>query len=242
MMATRKTWRRALAGLALGAAVAGCAPLLVGGAMVGGAMVVTDRRPLGIQMEDQAIESRVSDALAAGLGKERGSARAVSYNRKVLLLGQVPTEAARDKAFGLADRAENVRYVMNELTVGPMADANSQANDVALSTKVRAALLEASAVPSGALAVTTEKAVVYLLGIVSEEEGNRAANVSSRVTGVRRVVKAFDHLTAEGPKPAPLPAPVAAPAAAPSAAPGATPTAIPVPAPSAVTPSTLPAK
>jgi osmotically-inducible protein OsmY len=193
---TRRLRHLALA-LAAGMTLAGCAPMLIGGAMVGGAIVVSDRRPVGIQLEDQAIEGRINRALGAHFGKLPVNINVTSYNRKVLLLGQVPDEPAREQAVRIADRAENVRLVMNELVVGPVSSLGARTNDTAVSGKVRGALLEAKHVQSGTIAVTTEGGVVYLLGRVTEAEGDAAARVASRVSGVQRVVKAFDYLTAE---------------------------------------------
>jgi osmotically-inducible protein OsmY len=192
------------------ALLAGCAPVVVGGAMVGTALVATDRRPVGIQIEDEAIESRLGSALSARFPGDTVHIRVVSYNLKVLLLGQVPTDEARESAQRLAESSMNVRSVLNELTVGPPTSTGTRNNDVGLSAKVRTALIESDKVSLGVLSVTTERGVVYLLGRVTQAEGAAAAGIASRVSGVRKVVKAFDYLTpqeeaalkAEQPKPA----------------------------------------
>ncbi len=177
---------------------AGCAPLLLGGAMVGGVAVATDRRSVGIQLEDEAIEARVSHAIAARYDKiERDVQRIniTSYNRRVLLLGQAPSEAVRDEVGRIAERTENVRVVNNELTIGPAAPFTTGVNDAGISTRVRAALLNDKDMRSGVVAVTTERNVVYLLGRVTEAEGDLAAKVVARTQGVARVVKLFDYVT-----------------------------------------------
>ncbi len=176
----------------------GCAPLILGGAMVGGAAVATDRRSVGIQLEDEAIESRVSHAIAARYDKIDRDVQRVnitSYNRRVLLLGQVPSEAVREEVGRIAERTENVRLVNNELTIGPAAPFSTGVNDAGVSTRVRAALLNDKDVRSGVIAVTTERNVVYLLGRVTEAEGELAAKVVSRTQAVSRVVKLFDYVT-----------------------------------------------
>src|SRR5258706_996934 len=177
---------------------AGCAPLLLGGAMVGGVAVATDRRSVGIQLEDEAIEARVSHAIAARCDKiERDVQRIniTSYNRRVLLLGQAPSEAVRDEVGRIAERTENVRVVNNELTIGPAAPFTTGVNDAGISTRVRAALLNDKDMRSGVVAVTTERNVVYLLGRVTEAEGDLAAKVVARTQGVARVVQLFDYVT-----------------------------------------------
>lgn len=175
--------------------LAGCAPVVVGGAMVGTALVATDRRPVGIQIEDEAIESRLGGALRARFPDDSTHVRAVSYNLKVLLIGQVPTDEARVAAQRLAESTLNVRSVLNELTVGPPTSAGTRANDAALSAKVRTALFNSDRVSLGVLSIATERSVVYLLGRVTQAEGAAAADIASRVAGVQKVVKAFDYLT-----------------------------------------------
>jgi osmotically-inducible protein OsmY len=174
---------------------AGCAPLVVGGAMVGGAIVATDRRSVGIQLEDEAIERRINRALADRFERGTININVTSYNRKVLLTGEVLTIEAKAEAERIAANAESVRAVLNELGVGQISSVGSRAKDTAISGKVRAAFLESRKVQSGVVKVTTERAIVYLLGRVTPAEGDAAAQVASRVSDVLGVVKAFDYLT-----------------------------------------------
>jgi osmotically-inducible protein OsmY len=187
----------------VGAAVAalltagGCTPLIVGGAMVGGALVATDRRSAGIQLEDQAIELRVNRALAAHF--ERGSINIISnsYKRRVLLTGEVRSEADKAQVEKLAAAQENVRAVVNELYVGELSTFANRNNDTAITAKVRTALLREQNVPTNAIVVHTSRSVVYLMGRVSEPEGELAARTTSRVEGVRQVIKLFEYMTDE---------------------------------------------
>lgn len=186
--------------LAVAAAAAlssvGCAPLVVGGAMAGGAMVVADRRSTGIQLEDQAIELRVRDALGKALPKDRANISVTSYNQRVLLTGEVTEAPLKAEAEAIAARSENVRALVNELHVGSLSTLANRNFDTALTSKVLAAMLQASDVPSGAIKVVSERAVVYLMGRVTPAEGEAAARVASRVSGVQRVVKLFDYTSA----------------------------------------------
>jgi osmotically-inducible protein OsmY len=199
--------RSALAALAAVAALssAGCAPLLVGGAVAGGAMVANDRRSTGIQLEDQEIELRVRSALDKALAKDRAHISVTSYNQRVLLTGEVADAQMK------AARSTNVRGVVNELHVGSLSTLANRNFDTALTSKVLAAMLQAPDVPSGAIKVVSERAVVYLMGRVTPGEGEAAARVASRVSGVQRVVKNFDYLSekeaAEAAKAAPSTAP-----------------------------------
>jgi osmotically-inducible protein OsmY len=189
--------RVTLAALAVAAALSstGCAPLLVGGAVAGGVMVATDRRSTGIQLEDQAIELRVRDALGKAIPKERANISVTSFNQRVLLTGEVTEAQLKADAEAVARRSENVKGVLNELHVGSLSTFANRNFDTALTSKVLAAMLQDKNVPSGAIKVVSERAVVYLMGIVTPAEGEAAARVASRVSGVQRVVKNFDYQT-----------------------------------------------
>lgn len=178
-------------------AAGGCAPLVVGGAMVGGALVATDRRSAGIQLEDQAIESRVGRALGARFEKGSISINVNSYNRRVLLTGEARTEADKAEVEKLAAAQENVRDVVNEVFVGELSSFSNRNNDTAITTKVIAAMLNERNLPSNAVLVHASRSRVFLMGRVSEAEGELAARTASRVDGVRQVVKLFEYLTDE---------------------------------------------
>ncbi|HEY4038770.1 MAG TPA: BON domain-containing protein [Burkholderiaceae bacterium] len=177
---------------ALAAATLDGCVLLVGGAAIGGAAIATDRRSVGIQAEDTAIESRVNRALVDNIPKGAMNINVTSYDRKVLLAGQVKTAEQRATAETVSAKAENVREVVNELTVGELATLGDRTDDTLLAGKVKAALLGADGVPTEVVRTTVEQGVVYLLGKVSASEGEAAAKAASRVSGVRRVVKLFE--------------------------------------------------
>ncbi|MFM8899618.1 MAG: BON domain-containing protein [Burkholderiales bacterium] len=172
-----------------------CAPLLVGGAMVGGAMVVTDRRTSGAQLEDQSIEFKSGNRLREVLG-DRGRVSPTSYNRLVLLTGEVASEADKTAAEQAVARVENVRATVNELTVlGSGAFASSLANrsnDLILSGKVKATFVDAKDVHANAFKVVTDRGVVYLMGRVTEREADRATELARSINGVQKVVRVFE--------------------------------------------------
>ncbi|NCX22090.1 MAG: BON domain-containing protein [Betaproteobacteria bacterium] len=142
--------------------------------------------------DDQTIEFRVRNAVSASV--PTANVRAVSYNRKVLLIGQAVNEADKKLAQEVAARVNNVTSVINEVEIRPLASAQNSAVDIALSTKVRAAILEDKTLEIGAFRISSELGVVYLLGQVSKREGDRAAQVASKVSGVRRVITFFDYV------------------------------------------------
>lgn len=188
-------WTLRLTAAAAALAIVGCAPLVVGGALVGTAVVASDRRPLGIQIEDQAIERRIDLALAERFERGTININVTSYNRKVLLTGEVLTAEAKAEAERIAASAENVRSVLNELGVGRISTVGSRAKDRAITAKVRAAFLASDSVPAGAIMIVTERAIVHLMGRVTPAEGQAAAQTASRVSDVLGVVKAFEYIS-----------------------------------------------
>jgi osmotically-inducible protein OsmY len=193
-MAARRGFRPAVLAAALAAAVlAGCVAV-AGGAFVGTAMVASDRRTMGAQVDDQTIEIRAADAISRVAGGG-ANATATSYNRVVLLTGQVPTEADRVALEAAVRRVDNVRAVVNDLVVGPNATSGEIAEDTLTTGKVKAAFLDTKRVPAASVKVVTERGVVFLMGRVTEGEAEAAANAARSVSGVKKVVKVFEILS-----------------------------------------------
>ena len=197
--------------LAASTLMSGCA-LLVGGAIVGSSMVATDRRTSGTQLEDQNIEFKSGKRISDAIG-ERGHLNVTSYNRLVLITGEVPTEADKASVEQAITRIENVRSVINELGVTAPSSIGTRSNDTLLTSKVKASMVDAKDVQSGAYKVVTERSVVYLMGRVTEREANRAADIARGVSGVAKVVKVFEVVT-EGELAGTAPVPAAAAIAA----------------------------
>ncbi len=199
----------------LAAGLSACAPLLLGGAVLGGGMVATDRRTTGIQIEDEAIELRAGSRVRelATLGQ----VSITSYNRMVLLTGEVPGAAEKVQVEQAVAKVENVRSVVNELVVAPNSSFSSRTADNSLATKVKLTLVDAKDVQANAYKVLAERRVIYLMGRVTEREANRGAELASQVSGVEKVVKVFEIITErELSRPsgnAPAPISTAAPAA-----------------------------
>jgi osmotically-inducible protein OsmY len=176
-----------------------CAPLVIGTIAAGTAIVATDRRTTGTQVDDTSIELRVRNELDAAfkaISKEVHIS-VNSFERKVLLTGEVPTEQAKAQAGEIAARSLNVRTVVNELMVAPPSTLGQRTNDTTVGTKVRAQFVNTKEIPFNSVSIVTERGVVYLMGFVTEKEGEIAAHVASRVTGVQQVVKVFDYGTPE---------------------------------------------
>ena len=177
--------------LAAATLLAGCAPLLLGGAAVGSAMVVTDRRTSGTQLEDQEIELKAVNR-SRDITGDPGHVNATSYNRLVLLTGEVPSEADKAKVVQSVATIDNVRKVVDELAVMGASSLTARSNDTLLTTKVKTSLIDAKDVFANSVKVVTERGTVYLMGIVTEREANRAADIARTVPGVQKVVRVFD--------------------------------------------------
>jgi osmotically-inducible protein OsmY len=193
-----KRARRLAAALAA-AMLASCAPLVIGTIVAGTAIVATDRRTAGAQLDDQSIQLRVSNELGTAFKDNHKEVHISvnSYERKVLLTGEVPTEETKARAGEIAARSQNVGSVVNELVVAPPSTLGQRTNDTALGTKVRAQFISTKELASNAISIVTERGVIFLMGFVTEKEGDIAAHVASRVAGVQQVVKLFDYGSAE---------------------------------------------
>ena len=187
----------ALVSLALAASLlAGCVAVVVGGAVVGGAMVATDRRTSGTQVEDEVIELKAKGRMGETFPNDDvARINTTSYNRMVLLTGEVPTEADKTTAEQVVARIDNVQSVVNELRVGPPNTLKEKTSDAFITTKVKASLVDAKDLFANSIKVVTHRSVVYLMGRVTEREANRATEVARGVSGVAKVVRVFDILT-----------------------------------------------
>ena len=182
-----------LAALTLTGALSGCAPLVVGGAVVTG-VVATDRRTAGTQLEDESIELKVVSAVRQNLG-DRVHLNATSYNRQVLLTGEARTNADKAQAEQLAKSQENVRLVVNDLAVMPPSTLTQRSRDVVLTGQVKAAFIDAKDLQVNSFKVVTERGIVYLMGRVTAREAQRATEIARNVRGVVKVVRVFEEIS-----------------------------------------------
>ncbi len=184
-----------LAWLAASSLLAGCAPLVVGGAVMTG-VVATDRRTAGSQLEDEGIELKVASAINKELG-ERVHLNVTSYNRRVLLTGEVRSEAERERATLLARSQDNVKDVVNDLAIGAPSSLSQRTKDTVTSGQVKAAFLDAKDLQSNAVKVVTERGIVYLMGRVTPREAQRATDITRGIGGVVKVVRVFEEISEE---------------------------------------------
>ena len=181
--------------LALLAAVqlSACAPLMFGG-VLGGAMVASDRRTAGIQVEDEGIEQRSATAISENFGSKE-HINITSYSRQVLITGEVSNDTVRSQVEQLIGRVQNVRSVVNELAIGPASSFSDRSSDALLVGKVKAAIVDTEDVFANVFKVVGERGTIYLMGRVTQREAKRATDVVRGVNGVKRVVRVFEYIT-----------------------------------------------
>ncbi|MGU7776121.1 BON domain-containing protein [Burkholderia sp. MR1-5-21] len=184
-----------LAALAAGAAMSlqGCVLGVLGAAAGGGALIATDRRTLGAQTEDREIQVKALSQIKSGLPDE-SHVNVTVFNRRVLLTGEVPNDASKQRAEEIVRGINNVNGIINELSAEPAASLSSRANDSYLEGRVKTALIAEKDISANNYKVVSERGNIYLLGLVTVDEGNRGAEVASQVPGVEKVVKVFQYI------------------------------------------------
>ena len=184
-----------LGAVLLSGALGACAPLVIGGAMTT-AMVSSDRRTSGAQLEDQGIELRAANRLRDVMG-DRGNASVTSYNRQVLLTGEVTTEQDKALVEQTVAGVDNVRSVVNELGVRAVTSLTQRSADALITARIKATMLDARNVQANAFKVVTTRDTVYLMGRVTPNEADRATTIARHTTGVQRVVRLLEIVTPE---------------------------------------------
>lgn len=176
--------------------LSGCAPLAVTGVGVGtgtGALMSEDRRSSGTFIEDQAIELKASRRILEQLDRDV-RINVTSFNQNVLLTGEAPNESMKSEAEKIAKGIENVRNIFNEITIAEKSALSARTNDSLITSKVIGRFLSERKFQINYVKVVTENSIVYLLGLVTREEAENAAQIASTTAGARKVVKVFEYL------------------------------------------------
>ena len=176
-------------------ALSACTPLLLGGAVMTG-IAASDRRTTGAQVEDEGLEIKVASAVRQELG-ERVHLNVTSFNRKVLLTGEVRGQADKERAEKLALSQENIQSVVNDLVVGPASSLTQRSKDLVTTSQVKAAFIDAKDLQVNSIKVLTERGTVYLMGRVTSREAKRASDIVRGIGGVTKVVRVFDEISDE---------------------------------------------
>lgn len=204
--ATRKFVTLLVLSASVGAGLSACAPIVMGGAVMG-SMMATDRRTTGAQVEDEGIELRAASRIRDNLG-ERVHVNVTSYNRQVLLTGEVPSAQDKQLAEQVVSKVENVRAIVNELAILGNTSLTQRSSDALVTGRVKANLVDARDLFANAFKVVTERGTTYLMGRVTQREANRATDLARSTGGVQKVVRLLEIISEEElanllPKPAP---------------------------------------
>jgi osmotically-inducible protein OsmY len=175
----------------LSGALTACVPLLVGGAVGGGALIATDRRTSGTQLEDEGIELRALSRLRNAVG-ERSHVNLTSYNRQVLLTGEVANAQDKQQIEQTVAGVENVSTIVNELAIMGNSTLTQRSSDALVTGRVKATLVDTRDLSANAFKVVTERGTTYLMGRVTQRESDRATEVIRATPGVQKVVRMFE--------------------------------------------------
>ncbi len=184
-----------LATLLIVTSLQGCAPVIIAGAATTAA-IAHDRRSAGTILDDQTSELKINSAIQQDTKLIKNSRiKAVVFNGVALLVGQVPSEQHRKRAAAHARQNMKIKQVNNEIKITEAIGLRVQNNDAAITFKVKSSLLSTKGIPSTYVKVVTERGVVYLMGLVTREEGDATAKVVQHVKGVQGIVKVFEYTT-----------------------------------------------
>ena len=175
----------------LSGALTACVPLLLGGAVGGGALIATDRRTSGTQLEDEGIELRALSRLRSALG-ERSHVNLTSYNRQVLLTGEAANEQDKQQIQQTVAGVENVSTIVNELAIMGNSTLTQRSSDALVTGRVKATRVDARDLSANAFKVVTERGTTYLMGRVTQREADRGTEVVRSTPGVQKVVRMFE--------------------------------------------------
>ena len=180
---------------ALLTSLSGCVEMIVGGAVMG-AVATADRRTLGAQTEDKTITVKAELRVPKIAGPD-AHVNIASFNRKVLLTGEVANEAAKATVERDVRSIDGVQSIANELDISGPSSYTSRSSDALITTKVKASLVDMKTISATSFKVVTERGIVYLMGRVTEREGQLAADIARGVSGVQKVIKIFDYISEE---------------------------------------------
>ncbi len=168
-----------------------CIPLMVGGAVATGTVVATDRRTSGSVVEDNGIELKAGSRITENLG-DRVHVNVTSYNRRVLLTGEVPSAQDKQLVEKVVSNVENVTSILNELSIMGASTLGQRSSDALVTSRVKGALVDAKDLIANAFKITTERGTVYVMGRVTQREANRATEIITATSGVQKLVRIFD--------------------------------------------------
>lgn len=190
---TTRIFRPAIITALIGSTLlSGCITTMILGGAAATGLIVSDRRTAGMQLTDKTIGLTVENRAKTQLNADTIRVNATSFNQRVLITGEVSSQADKNRVTEIARGVNDVKEVINELLIGKPADFQTRSRDSWISSKVRSELLITKNIPSRTISITTSQGVVYLMGEVTQAEGDLAAKTAASVNGVVRVLTAFD--------------------------------------------------
>jgi len=192
--------RRPLLGAALLAALCaslqGCVPLVVGATAVG-SMAAVDRRTIGMQTDDKTIELK-GEGRASKITGDKGRVAVTSYNRMVLLTGEVADEKTKAEVEAQIATMGDLKKIENDIEIAPVSTVSARSNDLLITSKVKAAIIDTKDLYLSAFKIHTDRGVVYLMGRVTQREAKLGSEVARNAAGnIRKVVKLFEYISEE---------------------------------------------
>ncbi len=201
----KRTLIAALLAALLAPALTGCVAAVATG-VTSGALAVFDRRSFGAQTEDEGIEWKILGNAMNKYG-DKVHLNQTSYNRKVLLTGEVPDEQTRSEIERMAAGLPNVTQVWNELQIGPTSSFQNRSNDAFITSKVKGRFVDGGKFRANLVKVVTEAGTVHLLGMVTRTEADAAIEIARTTSGVKKVVNVMEIISPEQAKKLDVPPP-----------------------------------
>lgn len=187
----KRTLVTAIAAVCLSTQITACGieTVLIGGAVAAGALIMTDRRPIATYSKDAWIDVQAATPLKE-IGPETTThIIANAFNGRVLLTGEVASEADKQKATDVVKDISGVKAVDNQLIVGPITSLEVRNNDSFITSKAKSRLVGDNPELGNAMKLITENGVVYIFGILTQSELERGVEIVRTTSGVQRVVK-----------------------------------------------------
>ena len=192
---TQKLFTLLALGVCLGASISACAPIMLGGAVMGSLMAI-DRRTAGTLVDDEGIELRAASRIRDNLG-ERGHVNVTSYNRRVLLTGEMPNAKDKELVERVVSKVENVRAIVNETVIAGNSTFSQRSSDAYITGKIKASMVDRKDLFANAFKVVTEGGTTYLMGRVTQREANHATDIARSTSGVLKVVRVLEIISEE---------------------------------------------
>jgi len=186
---TKRTLISAIAAVCLTTQLTACIETAIVGAVAASAIVLSDRRSVAVYSKDAWIDVQAATPLNEIGPVSNTHIIANAFNSRVLLTGEVASDADKQKATDVVKAISGVKGVDNQLVVGPITSLEVRNNDAFITSKVKSRLVGDNPELGNAMKLITESGVVYIFGILTQSELERGVEIARTTSGVQRVVK-----------------------------------------------------